>query len=233
VRPSWLCGGLVLLVSVLLAAGAQAQVGAHGGTAPARLAVVVCPTALGISQPGHVRLPATVELAPAGAGGGLAAYTDVRGWMTVIAPRGWRCSADYGADGSGGVIAFPPGAGAASPRAIIGGETSACVGCTLGQACPLFRTAAAEQQSLYGLHCSTPRGETVVRLGPTVVAFADPPYVKGDGHPSGGPYPANGVMTYVGLRGRGSWIETCTLAPSQHHVCTVILDDFVRRYAAR
>jgi hypothetical protein len=155
--------------------------------------------------------------------------------MTVTGPRGWRCSALYGADGTGGVRVYPPGAGSRGNEGIVAGETSACYGCTIGQACALFPAALRAYRSQYPGGCPVrrPRGETAIRLGPTVVAFEDPAGVKGEGALSGGPYPANGVMTYVPGGDSGSYVETCTLPESFHSICTAILNDFVARYRSR
>jgi hypothetical protein len=73
----------------------------------------------------------------------------------------------------------------------------------------------------------------VSRLSSTVVAFEDPPFVRGSGVPSGGAFPANGVMTYPTDVSDGSYLETCTLPEISHSTCTTILDDFVARYGRR
>ncbi len=48
--------------------------------------------------------------------------------------------------------------------------------------------------------------------------------------PSGGPYPANGVMTYYSGNENGGWLDTCTLPNSEHALCTVALNAFVSFY---
>jgi hypothetical protein len=163
----------------------------------------------------------------------------------LIGPRGWTCSALYGADGSGGVVVVPPGEAVpgswgagwklsadSSVEAIIGSETSACQGCTAGQACPLFASAAGAYQSEFGRPCplSRPPSESVEQIDPGVVGFEDPPGVEGDGNPSGGQYPANGVMTYHPSSQDGSLSETCTLPSSQKLICTSALNAFVGSY---
>jgi hypothetical protein len=76
-----------------------------------------------------------------------------------------------------------------------------------------------------------PAEEQSTQLSSTVVAFEDPPGVAGDGDPSGGPYPANGVMIYgPGSVMDGSWIETCSLPASDHSLCNVSLNEFVSLY---
>jgi hypothetical protein len=61
-------------------------------------------------------------------------------------------------------------------------------------------------------------------------SFADPPGVRGTGVPSGGQYPANGVMTYYPRAANGSWMETCTLPAGQKAECTASLNAFLARY---
>jgi Domain of unknown function (DUF4850) len=197
--------------------------------------LVVCRTRFAVSSaPKRVAFPSLTRLRIAtGLARSLAAYTDRQGYMTVVAPRHWKCSANYGADGSGGVSVYPRKSIAASKgEAVVGSETSACVGCALAQACVFFPAAARAYRSTFGSACPRrrPSREAVTRLSSTVVAFEDPPYVKGDGAPSGGRFPANGVMTYVPRSMEGSYLETCTLPETVHSTCTAILNDFVARY---
>jgi hypothetical protein len=70
----------------------------------------------------------------------------------------------------------------------------------------------------------------VDQITPGVVAFEDPPEVAGDGEPSGGRYPANGVMTYYPNSGFGSWLDTCTVPTSEKPLCTAALDTFLAWY---
>jgi hypothetical protein len=220
---------------------------ATAGAVTATLRVVVCPTTYGVTQAPAPPLPATLTVeVPAGQANALAVYTDGRGTMKLLAPAGWACRATYGADGSGGVAVYPPGGAlsadafgagwslpAGSPvEAVVGSETSACQGCGLGQACPLFPAAAVAFQSEFGRACPTarPDGETVDHLGAGVVAFGDPPGVAGDGSPSGGAYPANGVETFPAAGQSGSWIDTCTLPTSDKSLCTTVLNNFLTQY---
>jgi hypothetical protein len=161
--------------------------------------------------------------------------------MKLVAPVGWQCSAQYGADGSGGVAVYPSGestSGSGAPSAsstveeVEGIETSACVGCTNAQACPLFTAAASAFQSQFGRPCPgvKPAAETVYPISAGILAFEDPPGTKGDGAPSGGAYPANSVMTYYPNAPRGSWRETCTLPANQKAICTTSLNNFIASY---
>lgn len=217
------------------------------GTVKASLAVVGCTTTYGVPLPStSAPLHTSVEVSiPGTLADDLAVYSDDRGFMMLLGPKGWTCRAAYGADGSGGVVVSPRGeavpeawgagwhlSAGSSAEAIIGSETSACQGCGVGQACPLFAAAAREYQSEFGRACpqSRPTSESVEQLGPGVVAFQDPPDLVGDGNPSGGQDPANGVMTYYPMDNNGSWIATCTLPGTEHAICTSALDAFISWY---
>ena len=211
----------------------------------ATLPLVTCPTTNAGSQSTPSPLPTTIALTvPKDLANQLAVYSDNAGMMQLIAPRGWECTASFGNDGTGGVDVYP--AGGAIPgdtpftpspaEAVVGSETSGCVSCTYGQACPLFAAAAAAIQSQTGVSCaaySLPSGESMEQISPSVVGFEDLPNVAGDGIPSGGPYPANGVMTYYPTTESGhdgSWLDTCTLPYNQSQLCTVALNAFVQMY---
>jgi hypothetical protein len=156
--------------------------------------------------------------------------------MEILGPTGWSCMAFYGADGSGGITITPAGAGPSAPAVIAGSETSACVGCTLGQACPLFANAADAYLAGFGQPCPTrpPAAETVMAVAAGIVTFEDPPGVKGDGRPSGGQYAADGVMTYhPSAQNDGSWQETCALPASEKNICTAALNTFISWYGQR
>jgi hypothetical protein len=176
---------------------------------------------------------------------GLAVYADTQGKMELVGPRGWRCAAAYGADGSGGVVVYPPGTAAPrTPNAvwklgqttvmgIYGTESSACSTCTLSQACPLFPAAAKALRSYLGHGCAArPAAEIVTTLSSGIVSFEDPPGIHGDAMPSGGRYPANAVMTYHPGAQDGSWLDTCTLPSSDRAECTVALNSFIDWYGA-
>jgi hypothetical protein len=224
-----------------------APASATAGPVTVSLPVIGCPTSLGAAH-AAVSLPATRPVAvPRALAARLSLYADDQGIMEVIGPKGWSCAASYGADGSGGISVYPPGetvpqsgtAGAAltptsATTAIVGSESSACYGCTLYQACPLFSSAAQALRSAFGHACpARPAAEKVVPIGPGIMSFQDPPGVKGDGVPSGGRYPANGVMTYHPAAPDGSWQETCTLPAGDTAECTAILNTFLSWYGQR
>jgi hypothetical protein len=216
----------------------------------AAVPLVVCRTTFGITPPPAPKAQPTSVFVnvPGGSAAGLAVYTDDQGEMRLLGPRDWSCSAMYGADGSGGVVVSPPGefvpsnwgagwklAADSSVQAIIGSQTSACMGCGEGQACPLFGTAAKDFRTNLGGPCPTsrPTAEITTQLSSGAIGFADPAGVAGDGIPSGGRYPANGVMTYYSGNQDGSWIETCTLPTASKDVCTTTLNYFLTSYGGR
>jgi hypothetical protein len=168
----------------------------------------------------------------------LAVYSDQLGDMKLVAPQGWICSANYGADGGGGVSVYPTGedlstATAISPsdEYIDGSETSACVGCMEVQACPLFAPAAADYERDYQMTCQAPPStESVVPLSAGVVAFSVPVGTTGTGASTASDYPTNGVMTYYSGNDNGSWVDSCALPASEHAICTVALNRFIDWY---
>lgn len=220
---------------------------ATAGSVTADLPVVRCPTSLGVARPA-VSLPQSRPVTvPRPLATRLAVYADDVGVMELVAPKGWSCAASYGADGSGGVVAYPRGekvprfwaAGwpltrTSADAAIAGLESSACYGCTLAQACRLFLSAATAWRTAFGRPCpARPAAELFAPIGAGIVIFEDPPGVKGDGLPSGGLYPANGVMTYHPGTPDGSWRETCTLPGSDKDECTAVLNAYLSWYGRR
>jgi len=203
--------------------------------------IVACPTTFGVSLP-TIRLPAFVAIAvPADFANRLAVYSDTRGIIRVVGPKGWDCRAGISVDGQGTVEVFPATERTSSgapfaelSEAVVGHETSACVGCAMTQACVLFTSAAAAAvQNGYPVCSSPPPGQQATQLSATAVAFEDPPGVQGAGNPSGGTNPADGVMTYAPYSNDGSWIETCTLPVSDHSLCQLSLNLFVSSYGNR
>jgi hypothetical protein len=226
--------------------------GAAASAAPvtANLPVVSCPTFSGIASPAPaVSLPPWRPVAvPQAMAARLSVYTDNQGRMELVGPRGWDCAAFYGADGSGGVAVYPHGqtlppfwtagwplARTAAAAAVTGLESSACYTCTLAQACRLFLAAATTLHSYLGRQAcpARPAAEKVTAISPGIAGFEDPPGATGDGVPSGGQYPAHGVMTYHAHAAAGSWLETCTLPASDTAECTAILNAFLSWYGQR
>jgi hypothetical protein len=215
----------------------------------ADLPVVACSTevAAGTSTP-STPLPTTRAVTvPVSLADALAVYADARDVMEVVAPVGWMCSALDATDGSSSITVGPghggPAAGVApshlptgsAAESVTADQTSACVGCTVGQACPLFTSAATAYASQFGRPCpvTRPPGEQVATLASGIVAFTDPPGTAGDGNPSGGAYASDGVMTYHPGDADGSWTETCVLPAADRAECTAILNAFVTSYGSR
>jgi hypothetical protein len=236
---------LALLASLVCVAGPSATAVAATGTVTANVPVVRCPTSLGYVPSGpRIMLPRSRQVAvPAALADRLAVYTDSRGTMELVAPKGWNCTAVFGADGSGGVAVYPHGeslpaswgvswrlARTSAVTAVVGSETSACYTCTLAQACPLFPAANATLRSYLGRQTcpARPAAEKVTPAGTGIVNFTDPAGTSGTGVPSGGRYPAAGVMTWHPKSSDGSWMETCT-GPGDAE-CTVILKSFLAWY---
>ena len=207
------------------------------------LPMVTCPTTYGLSPASTPVLPSTTsESVPGDLVGELAVYTDLQGEMKLLGPIGWACSATIGADGSERIDVHPPGQTGStsepfhnsSVEAIMGNRTGGCEGCAVTQASPLFRAAASQCESQFAgdaQEChAQPTGESTESIEPGVVGFLDPPGVTGDGNPSGGQYPANGVMTFQTSRYTESFLDTCTLPASRQALCTAALDNFVQLY---
>jgi hypothetical protein len=183
---------------------------------------------------------------PAALADDLAVYTDSNGFMKLLAPTGWVCKAEYGADGSGGIAIYPKGQSlsehafgtgwslpsTSKAEAVVGSQTGGCEGCEVGQACALFQVAARQYQSGFERPCSRtrPASEAVHQLSPGLVSFQDPPGTTGEGSPSGGRNAANGVMTFYDNSAFGSWLDTCTLPQAKKALCTASLNSFITWY---
>jgi hypothetical protein len=215
--------------------------------------VVECPTERGAPSTPQAALADTIatELPPATAAQ-LAFYSDdTRSMTPILGPRGWTCKVLVGADGSTVVTVAPPGSPlptfsqASTPRltdAITAQSGSACQSCVYGIACA-FVPHADTQLGYPGMPCGAPKParEQVTWLNGSpnstapvrsdAIAFEDPPGVAGNGSPSGGADPANGLVLYdyTGLGHGSASTETCTLPASEHAVCTAVLNDFDTR----
>ncbi len=211
-----------------------------------QLPLEVCKTTVGVQSETPANLPATLNVEiTKGYSTNLAFYSDDEGLTEILAPSGWICTAAIGANGSSSVHVSPPGQTDVSNAALSAGsrteeisasQTSACVGCREAVACPLFVSAANDYRSAYQLACPTtrPSSEVVTKNSSHLIEFTDPPGTSGDATPSGGAYPAMGVMTYFDdFKSDGSWTETCVLPAMEKSMCKVILGNFVARYEKR
>jgi hypothetical protein len=96
-------------------------------------------------------------------------------------------------------------------------------------ACPYFTSAATRLQG-NGITCQgPPNGEQTYQDGPNIIEFEDPPGVEGLTGPSGGLFPANGVVVWIPSSTYAAE-ALCTLPESDHETCTAILNDFIDRY---
>ena len=171
---------------------------------------------------------------------GLVFYSN--GYLTLLAPAGWKCRGVVGADGFLGMTISNPAAGffnqrgpGPGPGRIAQEAVTAYVPDTPGPvgqlACTFFPHAHVYIPD--PSRCNVrPAGEKQVRSARRVL-FQDPPHVAGNGTPSGGRNPANGVAAYTPdtrSRDAGAMIATCTLPEASHSRCTTILNDFLRRW---
>lgn len=207
------------------------------------LPVVTCPTSFATPPANPPAIPKFMQVTvPNNLANQLYVYTDQDSIMALIAPSGWVCQADYKADGSGGVSVYPGGevlpssplAPGATAQAVVASQTGGCAGCAVLQACPLFATAATAYQGVFSKPCPTtrPSSEAVVPISGSTVSFSDPPGTSGNGIPSGGAYPAHGVMTYHPQPNASSWLDTCTLPSSEQPICTIALNRFIASYGS-
>ncbi len=197
--------------------------------------VVACASSYGAGPPtGHPALPQALRPGLAARVAKMLAYytNDKRTLAPVLAPRGWQCAVQVGADGTTGVDVYPPGtsptpSGTGHPE-VQAASGSACQGCVYSIVCALV-PGAGGQLGFSGLPCAPrSKGEVVTWLSGSakddrppvhdVIAFDEP------GHD-----PTHGVVLYQYLVGQGGGAseETCTLPANQHALCTAILNNFV------
>ncbi len=226
-------GSLAVLVTGLVCLGAaSAHIRATSSRAVS-VAVVRCPTRMGITG-SHRRVPTRITLdEPPSSATHLVAYTNTEDFL--VGPAGMACSGAIGVDGTATILAWPQGS--PEPRRHSHGAGLSlsvdpdCVGCQAELACPFFTAFA---RSL-GFPCTDtiPSRERVDRIDTDLVSYQDPPGVSGDGWPSGGVDPANGVVALFGPRVRGRPEEvmsaTCTLPAAASPVCTTSLNDAITR----
>ena len=224
---------LALLLALIPVLGSASL--ATAAPESATLPVVRCATTYGVSQSNAPRVPSRLSAdITAPLVQRLAFYSN--GWISLLAPRGWHCSGAVGADGTLSLDVLPAYVSgvtstAAAVTALI---PSACIGCIGEMACPFFPEAS--RMSPYAQCGHIPTRERVYRLSAHAITFDDPPGVTGTGHPSGGPYPASGVVMFNGVTTASRSVypraaqETCTLPEAQHALCTAAMNDYLRRY---
>lgn len=225
---------LAVAIAVMGAAGAGSHAIAFAAStrkaaAAPRVSVVRCRTEFGI-KPSKISVPSSVNVrgAPRSTRG-LVAYTNTDLFLLGLAHM--SCAGLVGADGSASLSVWPRGQRRPNQRSHSDGLTlqviPACVGCMAFAACPFFAAYALK----LGFPCVSgiPSGEIVTRASSRVALFEDPPGVAGDGFPSGGTDPANGIDGIKGRYGE-QFSATCTLPERHHAACTVILNDVLARY---
>jgi hypothetical protein len=195
--------------------------------------VVRCHTTFGVT-PGKLTLPSRVRVygAAPSAASHLVAYTNTE--MFLIGPAGMACSGIVAADGGSQITVWSIGKAAPARHSAGEGLTltldPACASCRADDACPFFRSFAAG----LGFPCTSgvSAGERVDRLSSQVVYFTDAPGLAGDGWPSGGYFPADGL---AGIRGSATsgtvFRTTCTLPMAKSAVCAISLLNVLRSYA--
>jgi hypothetical protein len=229
----------------LLSGVASAQ-----GPATARVPLVECVTGTGaISAPKPMAATKAVNV-PAALVNKMAAYSDDQGEMYLLAPLGWTCQASLGADGNDSIAVYPPGEVGTSQfalghswpktaQAVTGDLLPACYACFVGQACTFFPAAEHDLVRDFSgqLSCTPlPAGQSVSRVSSSVIAFVDPAGVLGTGEPSGGAYPAYGVVTFKDRSPSGTYgsaMETCTLLKSERAICNAALRAFITGWEQR
>lgn len=234
--------------------GSQPVATATGATTSEEVGITTCPTAFANASTTTVPPASTAVAIPAalaGKVGPLTFYEDAAGIDGVLAPSGWSCSAVLAEDGSGSVTVVPPSESGSLPGSVALpsdtevieiDQTGACAGCTYQKVCGLFPQSAPRvylPTPSFPCRADLSPAEAVDRLGTTAVAFEDPAGVKGTGVLSGGPNPANGVLTFVPTvtgkppPGPMTYEATCTLPDAQHSLCTAVLDAFLARYGSK
>ena len=232
--PAAVTAFLALFLVFVPGAGAIRLTAQAASTGPA-VPVTACASSYGAGPPtGLAVLPRSLRPGlPTRVAKELAYYTNDRRTLDpVLAPRGWDCQVQVGADGTTGVDVYPPGTSPAPSGAgheeVQAASGSACQGCVYSTVCALV-PAAGKQLGFATLPCAPrPRGEVVIWISGSpkdnappvhdVIAFEEP------GHD-----PAHGVVLYDYRTGRGGEAseETCTLPSDQRALCTAIVDNFV------
>jgi hypothetical protein len=222
----------VAVVTTVLATGADAATRAAAATSSSGVVPVVrCPTVFAI--PSEARKPpaSVVVLHDPSSTHGLVAYTNTE--LFLIGPAGMQCSGFLAVDGGTNLFVWPRGAGKPTQhshsRALSLMVDPACASCRAEDGCPFFPKFAASL-SFPCANGRPPEGEGVYALSADATTFEDPPGVAGDGWPSGGPDPANGIVGVNPSQDSSVYRATCTLPQSEHSICTVSLNDVFDRY---
>ena len=220
-----------LIAAATLAVVGGTAVSSSAASRSTQVAVVRCPTTYGISGEQRQTPPSVAVLGRPASTHGLVAYTNTFDYL--IGPAGMQCAGVVAVDGGTLIAVWPKGDPKPVEHAHEAGLTlaldPACVGCKEDDACPFFSQFAVQEQ----LSCPNggiPPGEDAYGLTKNTTLFEDPPGVAGDGWPSGGSDPANGVVGVNVAEQSLVYRSTCTLPSVQHSICTVVLNDVIARY---
>ena len=203
--------------------------------------VVPCPTSYGAGNGSHPFIPR--QLPAAGTATGLSFYSN--GLLTVLAPSGWTCGALVAADGGQLLDAYPPGSPDYSTHEPPPGATLVQLavdytghGPGAALICPLFPGSPAVTFLQGAPPCAAlPPAEQTIHVTNDIVAFTDPPGVKGTGAGSGGSLPSSGDAVYPRIGpsdppgGVTVSVLSCTLTSTMTHACQAIAADFLVRQA--
>lgn len=198
--------------------------------------VIVCPTTMGISSPSE---PVASSASVPASAAHLVVYSTTNAYLQVLGPRGLACQAGIGADGNASItVSHPYSNGGMAEGGISAIADPACASCFLELACPFFPAAMVALHKDYGgvLRCPPqPLGQVTTRLSAKVVAFSDPageyvpsgPYGLKSLVPFNSPFPTNGVVAYPLYREETAIAAVCVLPPSDHAICTDVLNEFL------
>lgn len=215
-------------------------------SASSSLPVVECPSSFGAGSVPPSQYPAeeAVKL-PVDQEDRLAFYSDsTRSTVPLLAPRGWKCIFDEGADGSMFISIYPSdqnppisihSSQGSKSEGVNASSTSDCQGCAATLTCPVFINAPKDL-GYTSLQCpSTAPPEEKLKFlegSPTgsygIVNIYDPPDVEGTNDGSGGQYPANGVLELLPYQSNWtSTAESCVLPSKDKSLCSAITTNFV------
>jgi hypothetical protein len=197
--------------------------------------VVVCPTTFpSTAPPPRGGLHRTMAVRPPAGVKDAVVYSDSRGVLRLVAPRGWRCKAVFGQNLSGGLIIYPAGEripvkswtavwhvgqnSKSQAISIVEAGLSGVQG--EAQACPYFPAARPATLRDLGHGCGGPPStERVRRVDGMRVEFEDPAGAPGAGIPSGGRYPSLGSVTYKASATPTTYLTSCTVAADISGIC--------------
>ena len=158
----------------------------------------------------------------------LTAYAS-NGGSVLIGPRGWKCRATMGVDGTQQIGLVPPDfekapwfAEAGDP-VVMATIVPACAGCISSMICAFFpQEEVVRAYARYEECPPVPEGEEVSYVSRSTVTFVDPVGVKGTAAGSGGSLASVGAVVYKG-REQGSRQLSCTLPEESASLCPAVV----------